>query len=151
MGKGRGGRLRSAYLKSSICTRNRTMSKCPFSTCSSVKQFLGCSSPMHSTGLFCRHKRESSETNRPRCCTPSPEAESRQERQEYGKKELESKLVLLSKYIFKGYKLAFIFLFTFVFVTLPILQKKNSHSCILILYQKHDKYTSCSIVTFSVE
>lgn len=49
----------SAYLKSSICTRNRTMSKCPFSTCSSVNQFLGCSSPMHSTGLFCRHKRES--------------------------------------------------------------------------------------------
>lgn len=48
-----------AYLKSSICTRNRTMSKCPFSTCSSVNQFLGCSSPMHSTGLFCRQQRES--------------------------------------------------------------------------------------------
>lgn len=140
--------MRSAYLKSSICTRNRTMSKCPFSTCSSVKQFLGCSSPMHSTGLFCRHKRESSETNRPRCCTPSPEAESRQERQEYRKKEVESKLVLLSKYIFKGYKLAFIFYSLLFLLLYPSYKKRIA---ILILYQKHDKYTSCSIVTFSVE
>lgn len=140
--------MRSAYLKSSICTRNRTMSKCPFSTCSSVKQFLGCSSPMHSTGLFCRHKRESSETNRPRCCTPSPEAESREERQEYGKKEVESKLVLLSKYILKDTNWHLYFIH-FCFCYFTHLTKKRI--AILILYQKHDKYTSCSIVTFSVE